>query len=289
MAYARRSVSEDIRANRSWTADAVVDLASIPAKHGDEAYVTATGHSYIYLDTTGWLNQSVTAVANGGTGLSSYTTGDLIYASGATTLAKLAKGTANMVLQQGASAPFWGDIVTVDVLASNSFSTGAITASGLLTLTNGQINFPATQNSSADANTLDDYEEGSWSPGIEFGGASTGLTYPAGGQDGHYIKIGRLVWASFRVELSAKGSSTGTAALTGLPFTSANTDDYGSLFIGAAVNMASLTSAPSGLVNANNTVCSLYDWGATGIANLDDTNFTATSVLAGGAIYLSAS
>jgi len=48
-------------------------------------------------------------VANGGTNLSSYTAGDIVYASGATTLAKLAKGTAAQVLtmNSGATAPEW--------------------------------------------------------------------------------------------------------------------------------------------------------------------------------------
>ena len=48
-------------------------------------------------------------VANGGTNLSSYTSGDIVYASGTTTLAKLAKGTAAQVLtmNSGATAPEW--------------------------------------------------------------------------------------------------------------------------------------------------------------------------------------
>ena len=48
-------------------------------------------------------------VANGGTNLSSYTSGDMVYASGSTTLAKLAKGTAAQVLtmNSGATAPEW--------------------------------------------------------------------------------------------------------------------------------------------------------------------------------------
>jgi len=50
------------------------------------------------------------AVASGGTNLTSYTAGDLLYATGATTLAKLAKGTAGQTLKMnsGATAPEWG-------------------------------------------------------------------------------------------------------------------------------------------------------------------------------------
>jgi hypothetical protein len=51
-------------------------------------------------------------VAKGGTNLTSFTAGDVLYATGSTTLAKLAKGTAEQVLamNSGASAPDWGSV-----------------------------------------------------------------------------------------------------------------------------------------------------------------------------------
>ena len=51
-------------------------------------------------------------VASGGTGLASFTAGDVLYATGSTTLAKLAKGTAEQVLamNSGATAPDWGSV-----------------------------------------------------------------------------------------------------------------------------------------------------------------------------------
>jgi len=51
-------------------------------------------------------------VAGGGTGLTSFTAGDVLYATGSTTLAKLAKGTAEQVLamNSGATAPDWGSV-----------------------------------------------------------------------------------------------------------------------------------------------------------------------------------
>jgi hypothetical protein len=86
----------------------------------------------------------------------------------------------------------------------------------------GGIKFPATQISSANANALDDYEEGTWTMGVAFNGASVGLTYST--QAGTYTKIGRQVTLNGRISLSAKGSSTGEARITGLPFTIANTE-----------------------------------------------------------------
>jgi hypothetical protein len=74
----------------------------------------------------------------------------------------------------------------------------------------------------AAANALDDYEEGEWTMGIAFGGASVGLTY--GLNTGTYTKIGRKVTVNGYLTLTSKGSSTGDARITGLPFTIANTN-----------------------------------------------------------------
>ena len=94
-------------------------------------------------------------------------------------------------------------------------------ASGLVTLPVGQLAFPATQNPAANVNTLDDYEEGTWTPALTFGGASTGITYGASTL-GRYTKVGNLVTLTGMLTLTSKGSSTGAAQITGLPFTSLN-------------------------------------------------------------------
>ena len=87
------------------------------------------------------------------------------------------------------------------------------------------ITFPATASASSDANTLDDYEEGSWTPSIAFGGGSTGITYDAGQRSGSYTKIGRLVFITCVVGLTSKGSSTGAAWLDNLPFVVASANE----------------------------------------------------------------
>jgi hypothetical protein len=96
--------------------------------------------------------------------------------------------------------------------------------SGLVTLPIGQLGFPATQNPSAGANVLDDYEEGIWTPTILIGGAATGITYTT--QVGRYTKIGRMVVASGNIQLSSKGSLTGSVQVAGLPFNSLNDGIY---------------------------------------------------------------
>jgi hypothetical protein len=65
-------------------------------------------------------------------------------------------------------------------------------------------------------NKLEDYEEGSWTPVLNFGGGTTGIAYSQ--QFGNYTKVGRLVHVKLRIKLSNKGSSSGEAVITGIPF-----------------------------------------------------------------------
>jgi hypothetical protein len=72
-----------------------------------QVYSAGTG-----LTLTGTQFSLTTPVAEnlGGTGQSSYTAGDILYATGATTLVKLSLGTQGYVLKAGASAPEWGAV-----------------------------------------------------------------------------------------------------------------------------------------------------------------------------------
>ena len=83
--------------------------------------------------------------------------------------------------------------------------------------TDGGISF---NGDTAQANALDDYEEGTWTMGVSFGGASVGVTYAV--NTGTYTKVGRQVTVNGYLTLSNKGSSTGDARITGLPFTIPN-------------------------------------------------------------------
>lgn len=213
MAYARRNTSEDIRANRAWTADTTADLANIPAKHGDHAFTTTPGDNYIYTDGDGWINLSF-----------------------------------------------------------------------LLAITTGRLAFPAAQNAANDPNTLDDYEEGTWTPVIEFGNATTGITYT--NQDAVYVKIGQLVCAQFHVLLSSKGSATGTASVSGLPFSSeSSTSAYSTIVVPYYGGMASIGNGIQALVNPGTTEGTFVTNGATASSVMDDTNFSNTSQLIGFITY----
>ena len=104
----------------------------------------------------------------------------------------------------------------------NSISVGNATP----TTSGAGITFPATQSASSDANTLDDYEEGSWTPVLtSTGTAPTGVSYSFRG--GWYRKIGSMVVAGFGFSLSSKGTgATGNIRITGLPFTGAYYGSY---------------------------------------------------------------
>jgi hypothetical protein len=80
----------------------------------------------------------------------------------------------------------------------------------------GQIAFPATQSASSDANTLDDYEEGTWTP--TFSSSSGTITTYSG--TGNYIKIGRMVYLWCAILVSNKGTASGNGTWGGAPFTS---------------------------------------------------------------------
>jgi len=89
-------------------------------------------------------------------------------------------------------------------------------AGGNTSATGTGIAFPATQSASSDANTLDDYEEGTWTPsltGFTTVGANTAAT-------GTYTKIGRVVYLQATITYATSMAGVGgTSYITGLPFT----------------------------------------------------------------------
>jgi hypothetical protein len=95
-------------------------------------------------------------------------------------------------------------------IGTNTFNTNG----GVLQVSNG-ISFPATQSACADANTLDDYEEGTWTAAI------SGVTSVGNGQS-IYTKIGRIAIVTAHLELTTGSAPPDTFNITGLPFTSAS-------------------------------------------------------------------
>lgn len=145
----------------------------------------------------------------------------------------------------------------------------------LSTSTAGQIKFPASQNASADANTLDDYEEGTWTPSV--GGTATYST-----QSGIYTKVGSVVYVQFWLICNG-GAGTGQQ-ITGLPFTVINSR-YGVCF-GNLTGIQFNGTAPMGEFNGGTTAIVFYGFNNNaGYGNADFTTFASGDFIQGSGFY----
>ena len=200
--------------------------------------VTASSLTSVGTITTGTWSASTIAVARGGTGATTIpTNGQLLIGNGTGyTVASLTAG-SNVTITPGAgsitiaSASSGGDVVgpasatdnalvrfdlTTGKLVQNSGTTlsdtGTLAMAGLLDISSasaGQIKFPATQVASSNVNTLDDYEEGPFTP------TGNGITFTSA--SGTYTKIGRAV--TFRLDaLWPTTANASNARIAGLPF-----------------------------------------------------------------------
>jgi hypothetical protein len=137
------------------------------------------------------------------------------------------------------------------------------------------IRFPATQVASADANTLDDYEEGTFTPELVIGGANVGLTYNV--RSSSYTKIGRAVHFQIYIALTTKGSSVGTVTLTGLPFTLGNTGSPHCAFSVWANLLSGLTGSVQARALQGTTTIDLHASGTGTASVLTNAHLTDTS------------
>ena len=76
----------------------------------------------------------------------------------------------------------------------------------------------------AQANTLDDFEEGTWTAGIS--AASGSIALQSSFQTGLYTKIGDMVYVNLHMRVGALSGNSGTLAITGLPFATPNDTNY---------------------------------------------------------------
>jgi hypothetical protein len=133
------------------------------------------------------------------------------------------------------------------------------------------ITFPATRSASSNANTLDDYEEGTWTPGLRGTGGSAG-SQAYQNQSGRYIRIGRFVLLTGYLTLSNKGSWTNDVEITGFPFAVENTtQDYSAhCFYYGSVTLPALTYGfgAYGIIGETRARC--FTNGNTGFVALDN-------------------
>ena len=107
---------------------------------------------------------------------------------------------------------------TGGIANANGFGVGtAVPSSG------SGIAFPATQSASSDANTLDDYEKGTWTPtqgsGLTVVGSFTGT--------GTYVKIGKQVTVSAQMAATSITAAANGQVCGGLPFTNSAAPVFG--------------------------------------------------------------
>ena len=197
--------------------------------------------------TTGAVTLAGTLGAtSGGTGLSTYATGDIIYASATNTLAKLAAGTNGYILTLSGGVPSWqantGGVTSFSAgttgLTPSTATTGAITLAGTLATTNG----------------------------------GTGLTSFTSGGAVYATSTSALTTGTLPIASGGTGQTTASAAFNALsPITST-----GDLIIGNGTNSATrLAIGTNGyILTSNGTTASWAAAPATGLTITSTTSNT---------------
>lgn len=146
-----------------------------------------------------------------------------------------------------------------------------ITTGGIISAAGGGIQFPATQIPSSDANTLDDYEEGTWTPTLT--GSSGSATYNS--QSGTYVKVGSMVTLNFWIFGSSKSTLAGNVTIA-LPFTvtSVNSVRPASIML---CNSLTLTGQLGGWVDSGGSTYNLQVSNNGGKTELNATAIPASS------------
>jgi len=262
------SAYQVIQTNGSGTMSFAPSASSVLTSQGDLLYASGANtlarlakstSATRYLSNTGtnnnpaWaqidLTNGVTGTlpyGNGGTGVSAAATnGQLLIGNGSgftlaniTVSAPLSISNTAGGIALSASGLGAGDVIgptgaTDRALAIYDGATGKILQNSTATLTstgfltaNG-LTFPSVQVSSADVNTLDDYEEGTFTPyyyGQDIFNGDITITYPSiFGQIGVYRKIGAVVFFNIQITTSSvvvTGTTSNAISIYGLPFTS---------------------------------------------------------------------
>jgi hypothetical protein len=117
----------------------------------------------------------------------------------------------------------------------------AVSGGGVLQISNG-ITFPATQSASSNANTLDDYEEGTWSASAITSVNNTGASF----SEGRYTKIGNIVHIQGKFTLTVTSANTLTYVIMASPLTPLYSTS------GTAMDNSSLVSGTMQITDAGN-------------------------------------
>jgi len=156
-----------------------------------------------------------------------------------------------------------------------------VTSPSGTTITNGQIGFPASQVASADPNTLDDYEEGSYITALTCG-TSGNITLRSAFDSLGYTKIGRVVHVHGQIIVSSVTAPVGPLRVN-LPFAAATLSEGLNVFSGAIIpsNINAIgTGGALGIVNSGGaTYATILEMITTGYSNDVSDHIVATSEL----------
>ena len=114
--------------------------------------------------------------------------------------------------------------------------------------------------SNTDANTLDDYETGTWTAGLV--GGDTAGNHAYHGRNGVYTKVGRVVHIQGGIHIDTIGNIAGNVFVTGLPFTVGTSGSAFNFTYAGSMNITAGT-VPVGYSEPNATTFVLRAWDAT--------------------------
>ncbi len=187
---------------------------------------------------------------------------------------------ATVIISSGETRFTTGGSERMRITSGGNLLVGTTTnnaSGGVIQVSNG-ITFPATQSASSDANTLDDYEEGTWTPTIVGSSTEGTANYPT--RLGKYTKIGNVVTYQCLVEWNS-GTGAGALRVSGLPFADAG----GSYFCPASILPISVALPANSIASAfpvsGNSYITISSYPVGGGAD------SAVSYDAAGALYIS--
>ena len=208
-------------------------------------YSTTTGGNGVYIGQQAGYS-GTTAIYNTfvGQGAGYNTTGGINTFVGPTAGYSVSTGAKNTIL-----GAYNGNQGGLDIRTANNYivlsdgdgnpqvaayNGGTLSLAGAVPVAGTGVTFPATQSASSDVNTLDDYEEGTFTPTI-IGTSVAGVgTYTI--QIGRYTKIGDRVIITVALNWTAHTGS-GSMDIGGFPFASANITNLDQFFFGVFSNI----------------------------------------------------
>jgi len=157
-------------------------------------------------------------VSSGATGTAASFSGsgtfsEISFKAGASTTAYIGVNNSDFLVETGGA-----ESLRLNTNGALILKGGSASASGV------GIAFPATQSTTSNANTLDDYEVGTFTPTLIDAGNNQPTSYTV--QRGNYTKVGNAVTIEIYLNVTTLGGSiTGAVAIGGLPFAAKNVSD----------------------------------------------------------------